>query len=146
MFFFFASLSEVKDIYSLELYMIVMRMPLLLLLLRAVKHLALFMSVCQTHKTKREYNKMREAVLPSCALGLSVGQKMKPVSDQEENELVILHLRQLCEAKQRTHIHIGEGPSVRCFLFLDLLLFCLCIYSKYHRRCERSFFSLCSYR
>ncbi|XP_039096013.1 TBC1 domain family member 4 [Hyaena hyaena] len=38
-------------------------------------------------------------------------QKMKPVSDQEENELVILHLRQLCEAKQRTHVHIGEGPS-----------------------------------
>ncbi|KAM9610026.1 TBC1 domain family member 4 isoform 1-T1 [Trichechus inunguis] len=38
-------------------------------------------------------------------------QKMKPVSDQEENELVILHLRQLCEAKQRTHTHIGEGPS-----------------------------------
>uniref|UniRef100_G1S252 TBC1 domain family member 4 n=1 Tax=Nomascus leucogenys TaxID=61853 RepID=G1S252_NOMLE len=38
-------------------------------------------------------------------------QKMKPVSDQEENELVILHLRQLCEAKQKTHVHIGEGPS-----------------------------------
>nr|XP_012423642.1 PREDICTED: TBC1 domain family member 4 isoform X5 [Odobenus rosmarus divergens] len=38
-------------------------------------------------------------------------QKMKPISDQEENELVILHLRQLCEAKQKTHIHIGEGPS-----------------------------------
>ncbi|XP_071064359.1 TBC1 domain family member 4 isoform X3 [Dasypus novemcinctus] len=38
-------------------------------------------------------------------------QKMKPVNDQEENELVILHLRQLCEAKQRTHIHTGEGPS-----------------------------------
>lgn len=38
-------------------------------------------------------------------------QKMKPVNDQEENELVILHLRQLCEAKQKTHIHIGEGPS-----------------------------------
>ncbi|XP_040847222.1 TBC1 domain family member 4 isoform X4 [Ochotona curzoniae] len=38
-------------------------------------------------------------------------QKMKPVSDQEENELVILHLRQLCEAKQKTHTHIGEGPS-----------------------------------
>ncbi|XP_023368962.1 TBC1 domain family member 4 isoform X1 [Otolemur garnettii] len=37
-------------------------------------------------------------------------QKMKPVSDQEENELVILHLRQLCEAKQKTHVHIGEGP------------------------------------
>nr|XP_031540325.1 TBC1 domain family member 4 isoform X1 [Vicugna pacos] len=36
-------------------------------------------------------------------------QKMKPINDQEENELVILHLRQLCEAKQRTHIHIGEG-------------------------------------
>ncbi|XP_053772281.1 TBC1 domain family member 4 isoform X2 [Desmodus rotundus] len=38
-------------------------------------------------------------------------QKMKPVNDQEENELVILHLRQLCEAKQKTHVHIGEGPS-----------------------------------
>ncbi|XP_029458887.1 TBC1 domain family member 4 isoform X2 [Rhinatrema bivittatum] len=37
-------------------------------------------------------------------------QKMKPISDQEENELVILHLRQLCEAKQKTHIHIGEMP------------------------------------
>ncbi|XP_075774999.1 TBC1 domain family member 4 isoform X2 [Pelodiscus sinensis] len=37
-------------------------------------------------------------------------QKMKPVSDQEENELVILHLRQLCEAKQKTHVHIGEAP------------------------------------
>nr|XP_033804637.1 TBC1 domain family member 4 isoform X2 [Geotrypetes seraphini] len=37
-------------------------------------------------------------------------QKMKPVSDQEENELVILHLRQLCEAKQKTHLHIGEMP------------------------------------
>ncbi|XP_021273030.1 TBC1 domain family member 4 isoform X2 [Numida meleagris] len=38
-------------------------------------------------------------------------QKMKPENDQEENELVILHLRQLCEAKQKTHIHIGEAPS-----------------------------------
>ncbi|XP_038625686.1 TBC1 domain family member 4 isoform X2 [Tachyglossus aculeatus] len=38
-------------------------------------------------------------------------QKMKPITDQEENELVILHLRQLCEAKQKTHIHIGEAPS-----------------------------------
>uniref|UniRef100_A0A8C3RV11 TBC1 domain family member 4 n=1 Tax=Chelydra serpentina TaxID=8475 RepID=A0A8C3RV11_CHESE len=37
-------------------------------------------------------------------------QKMKPVSDQEENELVILHLRQLCETKQKTHVHIGEAP------------------------------------
>ena len=47
---------------------------------------------------------------------------MKPINDQEENELVILHLRQLCEAKQRTHIHIGEGPSVRRFR-LDLFFF-----------------------
>uniref|UniRef100_A0A8C3EXW9 TBC1 domain family member 4 n=1 Tax=Corvus moneduloides TaxID=1196302 RepID=A0A8C3EXW9_CORMO len=39
-------------------------------------------------------------------------QKMKPDNDQEENELVILHLRQLCETKQKTHIHIGEAPSV----------------------------------
>uniref|UniRef100_A0A8C3LU63 TBC1 domain family member 4 n=1 Tax=Chrysolophus pictus TaxID=9089 RepID=A0A8C3LU63_CHRPC len=38
-------------------------------------------------------------------------QKMKPENDQEENELVILHLRQLCEAKQKTHIHIGETAS-----------------------------------
>ncbi|XP_058042669.1 TBC1 domain family member 4 isoform X2 [Ahaetulla prasina] len=37
-------------------------------------------------------------------------QKMKPVSDQEENELLIFHLRQLCEAKQKTHIHIDETP------------------------------------
>ncbi|XP_039601275.1 TBC1 domain family member 4 isoform X1 [Polypterus senegalus] len=37
-------------------------------------------------------------------------QKMKASSDQEENELVILHLRQLCEAKQKTHVHIGEAP------------------------------------
>ncbi|KAJ6652924.1 hypothetical protein lerEdw1_010502, partial [Lerista edwardsae] len=37
-------------------------------------------------------------------------QKMKPISDQEENELVILHLRQLCEAKQKSHVHIGEAP------------------------------------
>ncbi|XP_068123961.1 TBC1 domain family member 4 isoform X2 [Hyperolius riggenbachi] len=35
-------------------------------------------------------------------------QKMKAASDQEENELVILHLRQLCENKQKTHVHIGE--------------------------------------
>ncbi|XP_041662397.1 TBC1 domain family member 4 isoform X3 [Cheilinus undulatus] len=38
-------------------------------------------------------------------------QRLKPVSDQEENELVILHLRQLCEAKQKTHLHIGEAPQ-----------------------------------
>lgn len=38
-------------------------------------------------------------------------QKMKPNSDQEENELVILHLRQLCETKQKTHVHIGEAPQ-----------------------------------
>uniref|UniRef100_A0A8C5RXN7 TBC1 domain family member 4 n=1 Tax=Laticauda laticaudata TaxID=8630 RepID=A0A8C5RXN7_LATLA len=37
-------------------------------------------------------------------------QKMKPVSDQEENELLIFHLRQLCETKQKTHIHIDEAP------------------------------------
>uniref|UniRef100_H3AHC3 TBC1 domain family member 4 n=1 Tax=Latimeria chalumnae TaxID=7897 RepID=H3AHC3_LATCH len=37
-------------------------------------------------------------------------QKMKPASDQEENELVILHLRQLCETKQKTHLHTGETP------------------------------------
>lgn len=37
---------------------------------------------------------------------------MKPKSDQEENELVILHLRQLCESKQKSHVHIGEAPQV----------------------------------
>ncbi|XP_054829636.1 TBC1 domain family member 4 isoform X4 [Eublepharis macularius] len=41
-------------------------------------------------------------------------QKMKPVTDQEENELVILHLRQLCETKQKTHMHIGEAPLNTC--------------------------------
>ncbi|XP_053311382.1 TBC1 domain family member 4 isoform X2 [Spea bombifrons] len=42
-------------------------------------------------------------------------QKMKAASDQEENELVILHLRQLCEAKQKCHVHIGEmQPSLSC--------------------------------
>ncbi|KAM4700423.1 TBC1 domain family member 4 isoform 2-T2 [Discoglossus pictus] len=40
-------------------------------------------------------------------------QKMKATSDQEENEFVILHLRQLCETKQKTHVHIGEAqPSL----------------------------------
>lgn len=39
-------------------------------------------------------------------------QRSKPGSDQEENELVILHLRQLCETKQRSHLHIGEAPQV----------------------------------
>ncbi len=39
-------------------------------------------------------------------------QRLKPGSDQEENELVILHLRQLCETKQKSHLHIGEGPQV----------------------------------
>ncbi|XP_054643557.1 TBC1 domain family member 4 isoform X3 [Dunckerocampus dactyliophorus] len=38
-------------------------------------------------------------------------QRLKPNSDQEENELVILHLRQLCESKQKTHLHIGETPQ-----------------------------------
>uniref|UniRef100_A0A7N6C0C3 TBC1 domain family member 4 n=1 Tax=Anabas testudineus TaxID=64144 RepID=A0A7N6C0C3_ANATE len=38
-------------------------------------------------------------------------QKLKPGSDQEENELVILHLRQLCETKQKSHLHIGEAPQ-----------------------------------
>lgn len=38
-------------------------------------------------------------------------QRLKPGSDQEENELVILHLRQLCETKQKTHLHIGEAPQ-----------------------------------
>lgn len=37
---------------------------------------------------------------------------MKPASDHEENELVILHLRQLCETKQKSHVHIGEVSQV----------------------------------
>lgn len=40
-------------------------------------------------------------------------QRLKPRSDQEENELVIFHLRQLCDTKQNSHVHIGEvGISV----------------------------------
>ncbi|XP_059198854.1 TBC1 domain family member 4 isoform X3 [Centropristis striata] len=38
-------------------------------------------------------------------------QKLKPGSDQEENELVILHLRQVCGTKQKSHLHIGEAPQ-----------------------------------
>ncbi|KAM9803294.1 TBC1 domain family member 4 isoform 1-T1 [Syngnathus typhle] len=38
-------------------------------------------------------------------------QRLKPSSDQEENELAILYLRQLCENKQKTHLHIGEAPQ-----------------------------------
>ncbi|RVE58294.1 hypothetical protein OJAV_G00207970 [Oryzias javanicus] len=38
-------------------------------------------------------------------------QKQKPGTDQEENELVILYLRQICEAKQKSHLHIGESPQ-----------------------------------
>ncbi|CAJ1079755.1 TBC1 domain family member 4 isoform X2 [Xyrichtys novacula] len=38
-------------------------------------------------------------------------QRLKPGSDHEENELVILHLRQLCESKQKSHLHIGEVPQ-----------------------------------
>ncbi|XP_028447847.1 TBC1 domain family member 4 isoform X3 [Perca flavescens] len=38
-------------------------------------------------------------------------QKLKPGSDQEENELVILHLRQLCGTKQKSHLHIREAPQ-----------------------------------
>ncbi|KAJ8253387.1 hypothetical protein GJAV_G00212360 [Gymnothorax javanicus] len=40
-------------------------------------------------------------------------QRMKPGSDQEENELVILQLRQLCESKQKVHLHIGEVPQTQ---------------------------------
>uniref|UniRef100_A0A6Q2ZI13 TBC1 domain family member 4 n=1 Tax=Esox lucius TaxID=8010 RepID=A0A6Q2ZI13_ESOLU len=42
-------------------------------------------------------------------------QRMKPASDQEENELVILQLRQLCGTKQKSHLHIGEAPQVISF-------------------------------
>uniref|UniRef100_A0A3Q4BVR6 Rab-GAP TBC domain-containing protein n=1 Tax=Mola mola TaxID=94237 RepID=A0A3Q4BVR6_MOLML len=38
-------------------------------------------------------------------------QKLKPRSDQEENELAILHLRQLCETKQKSHVHMGENAT-----------------------------------
>ncbi|XP_030613880.1 TBC1 domain family member 4 isoform X3 [Archocentrus centrarchus] len=38
-------------------------------------------------------------------------QRLKPGSDQDENELVILHLRQLCETKQKSHLHTGEAPQ-----------------------------------
>ncbi|XP_078077706.1 TBC1 domain family member 4 isoform X2 [Mustelus asterias] len=37
-------------------------------------------------------------------------QKLKPADDQDENELVILILRQICETKQKTHAHLGETP------------------------------------
>ncbi|GCB66084.1 hypothetical protein scyTo_0000547 [Scyliorhinus torazame] len=43
-------------------------------------------------------------------------QKMKPADDQDENELVILILRQICETKQKTHAHLGETPMVQHLL------------------------------
>uniref|UniRef100_A0A8C6P663 TBC1 domain family member 4 n=1 Tax=Nothobranchius furzeri TaxID=105023 RepID=A0A8C6P663_NOTFU len=43
-------------------------------------------------------------------------RKLKPGSDQEENELAILQLRQLCEAKQKSHLHVGEAPQVQAFI------------------------------
>lgn len=62
-------------------------------------------------------------------------QKMKPKSDQEENELVILHLRQLCESKQKSHVHIGEAPQVLrdaldCVRWC--LRWCLCVTRAKH--------------
>lgn len=39
-------------------------------------------------------------------------QRLKPGTDQEENELAIMYLRQLCESKQKSHLHIGEAPQV----------------------------------
>uniref|UniRef100_A0A3Q2EIC7 TBC1 domain family member 4 n=1 Tax=Cyprinodon variegatus TaxID=28743 RepID=A0A3Q2EIC7_CYPVA len=38
-------------------------------------------------------------------------QRLKPASDQEENELAIMYLRQLCESKQKSHLHIGENAT-----------------------------------
>uniref|UniRef100_A0A146WW95 TBC1 domain family member 4 n=1 Tax=Fundulus heteroclitus TaxID=8078 RepID=A0A146WW95_FUNHE len=38
-------------------------------------------------------------------------QRLKPGSDQEENELAIMYLRQLCESRQKSHLHIGEAPQ-----------------------------------
>ncbi|XP_056281597.1 TBC1 domain family member 4 isoform X2 [Pseudoliparis swirei] len=38
-------------------------------------------------------------------------QRLKPGSDQEENELAVLYLRQLCGSKQKSHLHIGEAPQ-----------------------------------
>ncbi|XP_069746657.1 TBC1 domain family member 4 isoform X2 [Narcine bancroftii] len=38
-------------------------------------------------------------------------QKMKPADDQDENEMVILILRQMCETKQKNHAHLGETPT-----------------------------------
>ncbi|XP_072300949.1 TBC1 domain family member 4 isoform X2 [Eucyclogobius newberryi] len=38
-------------------------------------------------------------------------QRQKPCSDQEENEMVIIQLRQLCESKQKTHSHLGDVPQ-----------------------------------
>ncbi|TNN66802.1 TBC1 domain family member 4 [Liparis tanakae] len=38
-------------------------------------------------------------------------QRLKPGSDQEENELAVLYLRQLCGSKQKSHLHTGEAPQ-----------------------------------
>uniref|UniRef100_A0A669DSV8 TBC1 domain family member 4 n=1 Tax=Oreochromis niloticus TaxID=8128 RepID=A0A669DSV8_ORENI len=51
-------------------------------------------------------------------------QRLKPASDQEENELVILHLRQLCETKQKSHLHIGEVSSSSTASFKAVSSYC----------------------
>lgn len=54
-------------------------------------------------------------------------QKLKPKSDQEENELAIFQLRQLCESKQKSHVHIGEAPQVLAAKAADRSRLCVSV-------------------
>uniref|UniRef100_A0AAQ4S553 TBC1 domain family member 4 n=1 Tax=Gasterosteus aculeatus aculeatus TaxID=481459 RepID=A0AAQ4S553_GASAC len=62
-------------------------------------------------------------------------RRLKPGSDQEENELVVLHLRQLCGTKQKSHLHIGEVPNDSGTVhFLNVLPVDLCVSDHYGSR------------
>ncbi|CAM9517581.1 unnamed protein product [Lampetra fluviatilis] len=38
-------------------------------------------------------------------------QRQRPTGDQDENEVVMCVLRQVCEGKQKTHTHLGDMPQ-----------------------------------
>ncbi|CAM9601816.1 unnamed protein product [Lampetra planeri] len=38
-------------------------------------------------------------------------QRQRPMGDQDENEVVMCVLRQVCEGKQKTHTHLGDMPQ-----------------------------------
>lgn len=52
-------------------------------------------------------------------------QRARPKSDQEENELVMVSLRNLCEEKQKNHQHVltGDNKQVQNCTFILFRIF-----------------------